>query len=214
MTDNEIIQNFKERVDFLSSVTSVYLDEDEGLALYQAAHSALELINRKCSEIEALTARTAKQEATLDRLENEKALLQGEVADAQAVIETQSQNFNVLVSDHRCLQQSFDNLKGLYQAEKEKVESAKSNSIYFAKELQKARAEINRVTALAAEWKDAAYTYADNIDKIKAEAIKEFAERLIIVDETTAINCATNEKVVRVTDIDNLVKEMVGDSSE
>lgn len=87
MTDNEIIQSFKERVDFLSSVTSVYLDEDEGLALYQAAHSALELINRKCSEIEALTARTAKQEATIDRLENEKALLQGEVADAQAEIE-------------------------------------------------------------------------------------------------------------------------------
>lgn len=88
----------------------------------------------------------------------------------QAEIEKQSQNIKVLVSDHRCLQQSFDNLKGLYQAEKEKVESTKSKSIYFAKELQKARTEINRVTALAAEWKDAAYTYADNIDKIKADA--------------------------------------------
>ena len=87
MKDNEIIQSFKERVDFLSSVTSVYLDEDEGLALYQAAHSALELINRKCSEIEALTARTAKQEATIDRLKNENAFLQGEVSDAQTEIE-------------------------------------------------------------------------------------------------------------------------------
>ena len=48
------------------------------------------------------------------------------------------------------------------------------------------------------------------IDKHKAYAIKEFAERLILVEETTAINCTTNEKVVRVSDIVNLVKEMVG----
>ena len=40
------------------------------------------------------------------------------------------------------------------------------------------------------------------------EVIREFAERLILVEETTAINCATNEKVVRVADIDTLVKEM------
>jgi hypothetical protein len=35
--------------------------------------------------------------------------------------ENQSQNFAVLVSDHRTLQQNFDNLKDLYEAEKAKV---------------------------------------------------------------------------------------------
>jgi hypothetical protein len=65
------------------------------------------------------------------------------------------------------------------------------------------QAEIERMIASG---------YALDIKTVKAEAIKEFAERLIIVDETTAINCATNEKVVRVTDIEDLVKEMVGDA--
>ena len=60
MNDNEIIQVFKEKVDFLASVTSVYLDENEGLALYQAAHSALDLINRQQAEIERLQNLTEK----------------------------------------------------------------------------------------------------------------------------------------------------------
>ena len=44
----------------------------------------------------------------------------------------------------------------------------------------------------------------------KAEAIKEFAERLK-KDKTTAISLYKFTEVVRVTDIDNLLKEMVGD---
>lgn len=128
-----------------------------------------------------------------------------------AEIDKQSQNFKVLVSDHRCLQQSFDNLKGLYDEEKAKAESAKSKSIYFAKELQKARAEINRVTALAAEWKDAAYTYADNIDKAKAEAIKAFVERLKSEINVRTTLSKEQDKII-LCYIDNLVKEMVGDA--
>lgn len=95
---------------------------------------ALDLINRQQAEKEALIA----GQETMSKY----------IEEQQAEIETQSQNFKMLVSDHRCLQQSFDNLKGLYQAEKEKVESAKSKSIYFAKELQKARAEIERLQEL------------------------------------------------------------------
>lgn len=59
------------------------------------------------------------------------------------------------------------------------IENVKEKSIYFAKECQKARSETDRVTAIAAEWKDAAYKYADSIDKIKAEAIKEFMDSAI-----------------------------------
>lgn len=77
MNDNEIIQVFKEKVDFLASVTSVYLDENEGLALYQAGLSALDLINRQQAEKEALIAGQEtmskyieEQQAEIERLEN------------------------------------------------------------------------------------------------------------------------------------------------
>lgn len=48
--------------------------------------------------------------------------------------------------------------------------------------------------------------------KAKTEAIKEFAERLK-KETTTAISCNTYTEVVRRNDIDNLVKEMVGDNN-
>lgn len=48
--------------------------------------------------------------------------------------------------------------------------------------------------------------------KAKTEAIKEFAERL--KDETFKMDyCGSNYDVVDVDDIDNLVKEMVGDNN-
>lgn len=125
----------------------------------------------------------------------------------QAEVEKQSQNFKVLVSDHRVLQQSFDNLKGLYEEEKLRAEKLKEKCIYFIKELQEAEAEIGRVTALAAEWKDAAYTYADSIDRVKAEEIKEFAERL----KRRFYACSDVNIYAANVHIDNLVKEMVGE---
>lgn len=71
--------------------------------------------------------------------------LQKALAEKNEEFENQSQNFKVLVSDHRTLQQSFDNLKCLYESEKAKVEKAKKKSIHFAKELQTAMKEIERL---------------------------------------------------------------------
>lgn len=105
--------------------------------------------------------------------------LQKALAEKNEEIKNRIQNFKVLCSDHRTLQQSFDNLKSLYEEEKAKVEKAKEKCAYFAKEVQKARAETDRVTAIGAKWKEAAYTYADNIDRIKSEAIKEFMDSAI-----------------------------------
>ena len=48
---------------------------------------------------------------------------------------------------------------------------------------------------------------------IKAESVKEFVERLK-KDKTTAISLYKFTEVVRVTDIDNLLKEMVGDGND
>ena len=73
--------------------------------------------------------------------------------------------------------------------------------------ISRQQAEIERLEIENRCFADIGKMYSE----IKVEAIKEFAERLILVEETTAINCATNEKVVRVSDIVNLVKEMVGD---
>lgn len=147
------------------------------------------------------------------------------IEEQQAEIETQSQNFKMLVSDHRCLQQSFDNLKGLYQAEKEKVESAKSKSIYFAKELQKARAEIERLQELLNGWKTEAYKVADEKDKlyceafervktIKAEVPKEFAKK--IRQKIVVMVCSPDLLTLDDYDkcIDDVLKEMEDDSSE
>lgn len=133
--------------------------------------------------------------------------------------ENQSENFKVLVSDHRTLQQSFDNLKGLYEAEKAKVEKAKEKCVYFAKEVQKARAETDRVTAIGAEWKEAAYTYADNIDRIKSEAIKEVLLQLEAEAESSdkyiqEYDDSETQKAYNkgLWTAYNLVKEMVGDT--
>ena len=87
----------------------------------------------------------------------------------QAEIEKQSQNFKELVSDYRVLQQSFDNLKGLYEDEKSKVEKTKEKCIFFRKKLQKAEAEIDRVTAFAAdvvEVKHGEWSYEYSGDKL------------------------------------------------
>lgn len=72
--------------------------------------------------------------------------LQKALAEKNEEFENQSQNFKVLVSDHRCLQQSFDHLKGLYEAEKARGEMAKKKCIGFAKELQTAKGGQNDET--------------------------------------------------------------------
>ena len=185
---------------------------------------ALDLINRLQADKEALIA---GQET-----------LQKALAEKNEEFENQSQNFKVLVSDHRCLQQSFDHLKGLYEAEKARGEMAKKKCIGFAKELQTAKAELKETTE---KFNCQQYVYTDLSDIIKeknaeierlnkevdrlsqivlyhdghiadarAEAIKEFAKRL--KKRGFADKHYEHESIVYVADIDNLVKEMVGET--
>lgn len=53
-TDNEIIKVFEEKVNLIGSMEDVYLNENEGYALYCAMNDILELINNQQSEIERL----------------------------------------------------------------------------------------------------------------------------------------------------------------
>lgn len=193
MTDNEIIKALKERADF-DCKHCPFIGEncDSEECETVICRNALDLINRLQADKEALIAgQETLQKALAEKIEES---------------ENQSQNFKALISDHRTLQQSFDNLKGLYDAEKENVKKAKEKCVYFAKEVQKARAETDKMTALAATWKDIAYTNADSLNNIKTEAIKEFAERLknksqYFIGQGFAVN---------VSMIDVVVKEMGG----
>ena len=121
----------------------------------------------------------------------------------KAEIETYSQNIKQLTSDHRILQQSFDNVKGLYEKEKAKVEKAKEKCIALMKELQTAKIEIERLQHKNAELQH-------EILSCKSEAVKEFAERLKRNYEKPLFYIGGYNDFIRT--VDNLVKEMAGDA--
>lgn len=95
MTDNEIIKALDEwrkaikddykRLQLLDAPMDCF--EESHTVNFLLLSNAIDLINRQQAEIKALTIRTAKQEATIERLEDEKSALQSEVSDAQAEIE-------------------------------------------------------------------------------------------------------------------------------
>lgn len=55
LTDNEVIEAFEVQVNLIGSMTSVYLDENEGQALYDAMDDARLLIKRQKANAEGLT---------------------------------------------------------------------------------------------------------------------------------------------------------------
>ncbi len=67
--------------------------------------------------------------------------------------------------------------------------------------IKRQQAEIKRL------WEDCDY-FEDKVKTIKSEAITEFAERL--KSDAVEARCCTFSTVVRVADINTLVKEMVG----
>ena len=96
------------------------------------------------------------------------------------------------------------------------VEDLKSASIYLIKRQQ---AEIERLKCEMGKLlpKDCAYTVQMEVSnkletQIRAEAVREFAERLKAKSFKTLRNYGLTKDVVEVCDIDNLVKEMVGDT--
>ena len=54
MTDAEIIKAYEDKVNLIASMTSVYLDEEDGFDLYTVMSNALDLVKRKDAEIERL----------------------------------------------------------------------------------------------------------------------------------------------------------------
>lgn len=76
---------------------------------------------------------------------------------------------------------------------------------------------INRQKTEIEQWKEEANRYqtlwCEDVQIARAEAIKEFAERLKEKLHLNGVVMGSNCAIVEDTDIDNLVKEMVGDNN-
>lgn len=231
--------------------SSVIKRQDTEIAKYNAE---LKEVSKRADmwhrEAELNAAEIIRLQADKEALIAGQETLQKALAEKNEEFKNQSQNFAVLVSDHRALQQSFDNLKGLYEAEKAKVEKAKEKCIGFAKELQTAKAELKEITEkfncqqiVYADLSDIIRDKNEEIERlsdrnhkciylsdeetteycvdgpcpkfkteaqIRAEAIKEFAEKIDTHFEGSGIHWLYEASLKQ--RIDNLVKEMVGDA--
>lgn len=76
--------------------------------------------------------------------------------------------------------------------------------------IHRKNAEIERLNAISEICGDCHRQYAEKIEKAKSEAIKEFAERLKIKVEYGEFYDTTDDYIMTVEHIDNLVKEMEG----
>lgn len=65
ITDSEIVKAYEDKVNLIGSMTSVYLDEEDGLDLYEVMSNALDLINRLQAEKEELVGNIDKLKAEL-----------------------------------------------------------------------------------------------------------------------------------------------------
>lgn len=90
--------------------------------------------------------------------------------------------------------------------------------LMYHKELKQAKAENERLEQYHDDMESAIYEFREDHAKvkffkkeIKAEAYKEFAERLKKCSFTTEYSLYDDVEVVRVDDIDDLLKELVGE---
>lgn len=125
-------------------------------------------------------------------------------------IEALQMVYNQLRSDNINANQNHDHITNLWEVEKEKVEKAKQKVINVCKELQTAKAEIERLT----EHNNTLINRVDDLvykcDCIKQEAIKEFAERFEDELGEDLINYYPHILTV----LDNLVEEMTEGEKE
>ena len=89
-------------------------------------------------------------------------------------------------------------------------EQVKRERDLFEEDLQTAKAEIERLTSMNQAKLDMIHDLRAELETAKAEAIKEFAEKL----KKKAICIGEGEDILWVEHIDNLVKEMVGDNDD
>ena len=139
-----------------------------------------------------------------------------------ALINRQKAEIERLISAVDNSTQEFLKLHDEYQEQKTEIESlsialevTRDNLGDTRKELNKAETEIERLKSMNQSKLDMIHDLRTELETARAEAIKEFADRL----KESAFDCDVSfgygrehyEKAVAVIQIDNLVKEMVGE---
>ncbi len=109
---------------------------------------------------------------------------------------------------------TIKDILGVINRQKADLKLAENINHLQMEELQSQKAEIERLQKYHDDMEDAIYSFREDHAKvkffkneIKAEAVKEFAERL----KKTSVNLRYIGEHVSVDDIDNLLKEMVGE---
>ncbi len=103
LSDNEIIKDFEEKVNFIGSMEDVYLNENQGYALYCAMNNILDFINRQKAEVSVLRK-------LLDKAETE--------------MNNQSENIKKLTEDYYSIQSTLAKMStGVQQAKAEAIKA-------------------------------------------------------------------------------------------
>lgn len=119
------------------------------------------------------------------------------------------QNCSYVLSKGSCTINLFNDILDLINRQKAKLDEAEDTIQFADKELKKANAEIERLADSLRLYRN----YNPAIRHASAEAVKEFAERLTDKAELIRVNAFESKWAISQDDIDNLLKEMVGNSN-
>ena len=190
MTDNEIIKALEihGNMKFDNCEGCPYLEGDscEGFTKYsQPFREVLDLINRKTADIDFYKERSNKYEAQVE-------VLKEQTHQQKAEIDILIRKKETLRDEIAEQQAEIERLKAENQSIKYCYEQAKSYNNTLAESCEKNCKKFNMTT--------------------RADAIKEFAERLKKKAGIFPYHYKGLVKAVRVEKIDNLVKEMTGET--
>ena len=169
MTDNDIIKTYEDKVNLIGSMTSVYLDEEDGLDLYEVMSNTLDLINRKKAEIENCYE-------FIERLKEARNIWDDKCKKKQTEIE-------FLQSSKNLHEAEFESLKTELELAKAFHKEAVAERDLLNVQLKGAKTEIERLAkgcGIITEEDENWYpSPLKTPEEIKAEAVKEFEERAI-----------------------------------
>lgn len=204
LTDNVIVKDFTEKTELIGAMTSVYLDEDDGLKLYMTMRNIFDLINRLQADCENYKKIAEHQQSVAMDRGFEIKRLKEKVESLQA--ENKSQSIMI-----KMLNGSIEDYKNSYINQKAEIERLKNAYKQVAWERDIFAEDMKQEIK-----KDCSYLMLD-IKTIKAEAYKECIEK--VKERSCKLNLCHNEVVVK-TDyqisgesLDNLLKELVGEDN-
>ncbi len=102
MSDNEIIKAYEDKVNLIGSMTSVYLDGEDGFDLYEVMLNSLDLVNRQKEEI-------TKNENIIEAAENLIDSLKKEIESLIAGQKTLQKALNEKIEEVKRLQTYITN---------------------------------------------------------------------------------------------------------